>query len=160
MSVFFRTALMCLLFAWWGMASAALYKWVDEKGITHFTTTLPPEAATRGSAVITEQGRVLKETHGERTAEEIAKAKRLESSAEQKRRAKKAAEKRDHALLLSYMTENDIDDRRDERLKFIDGQISQTTKKYQAVEEEYIQLLYKHRIYPYKTVQYCTIIIQ
>lgn len=143
MSVFFRAVLICFLFAWWGTATAVLYKWVDEKGVTHFTTTLPPEAAAQGSAVITEQGRVLKETHGERTVEEIVEAKRLESEKEQKKRAKEAAKKRDHGILISYATEEDIVVKRDEKLVFLDSQISHMGEKHQKVMKEYEQLLGK-----------------
>lgn len=120
---------------------AALYKWVDEEGVTHFTKTLPPEAAVRGSEVITEQGRVLKKTHGERTAEEKAEAERLESEKERKKKAKKAVEKRDRALLNSYRAEEDIIIKRDEKLAYLDDRISSLKKKYETTNKEHERLI-------------------
>ena len=45
MSVFLKVAVLFCLVTLWGGASAALYKWVDEEGVTHFTTTAPPTLA-------------------------------------------------------------------------------------------------------------------
>jgi hypothetical protein len=43
-----------------GTARAALYKWVDEKGVVHYTDTLPPEAVDKARTELNNQGVPLK----------------------------------------------------------------------------------------------------
>lgn len=122
---------------------AALYKWVDEEGVTHFTKTLPPEAAVRGSEVITEQGRVLKKTQGARTAEEKLEDARLEAEQERKARMVKAAKKRDKILRGSYHTVADIEAKREQELHALNNQIKTLEKKFRGSKKEYSGLTTK-----------------
>ena len=45
------------------------YKWVDEKGITHYGDYVPPEYAKRERAVLNEEGVVIRKLEAEKSPE-------------------------------------------------------------------------------------------
>ena len=92
-----------------GAAQAAMYKWVDDKGVVHYTDTVPPDAVNKGSVQISPQGVPMKKVDPAITPEQ-RKAREAEQE-RQRDAAKQQAEtaRRDRALLDSYTTENDID---------------------------------------------------
>jgi len=51
-----------LLVVFSASAEAKLYKWVDEKGVTHYGETIPPEYAGKDNVQFNDQGRVIKRT--------------------------------------------------------------------------------------------------
>ena len=69
-----------LLAAFSTTAVAKLYKWVDDKGVTHYGETIPPEYADKDNVQFDDKGRVIKRTDkinaGERRAQEEAAAKK------------------------------------------------------------------------------------
>ena len=104
-------------------ARAATYKWVDEKGVTHYTDKIPPEAVGKGSTMLDKQARPVKKIDPALTPEQI---RARESEEEQKRANAKLNEetaRRDRALISSYTTEAEIDLARARQLTTIDGQI-------------------------------------
>jgi hypothetical protein len=96
------------------VGAAKLYKWVDEKGQTHYTEAIPPEYKDKASTEIDKRGRVLRRNEAvaeqARLSEEEATRKRAEDKRiyEQKRR--------DTALLKTYTSEAEIDLARDRSL--------------------------------------------
>lgn len=85
-----------------------LYKWVDEKGVTHYTETMPAEVKDRSSTEIDKRGRVLKQNDAALSPEQI---RQLEAGKEQRRTEEKRAEeqrRKDNALLNTYTTEAEI----------------------------------------------------
>ncbi len=96
------------------VGAAKLYKWVDEKGQTHYTEAIPPEYKDKASTEIDKRGRVLRRNEAVaeqvRLSEEEAARKRAEDKRiyEQKRR--------DTALLRTYTSEAEIDLARDRSL--------------------------------------------
>lgn len=104
-------------------ARAATYKWVDEKGVTHYTDKMPPEALNKGSTVLDKQARPVKKIDPAATPEQI---RAREAEEEQKRANARVSEetaRRDRALMSSYTTEAEIDLARARQLNTIDGQI-------------------------------------
>jgi len=92
-----------------GAAEAALYKWVDDKGVTHYSDTMPPEAVNKGNVQLSPQGLPIKKTDPAITPEQ---RKAREAEEERQQEAAKLQEetaRRDRALLDSYTTESDID---------------------------------------------------
>ncbi len=90
-------------------ARAAVYKWVDDKGVVHYSDRVPPEAVNKGNVQLGSQGIPIKRVDPA-IAPEQRKAR--ESESEQQREAAKqrdAAARRDRALLDSYTSESDID---------------------------------------------------
>jgi len=90
-------------------AEGRIVKWVDEKGITHYGDTVPPQYSGRDSSEINRQGRVVKQNKV--TTNTSADATEAESKAavEQKRH--------DRALLAAYTTEQEFDLARDRNLQ-------------------------------------------
>jgi len=96
---------------------AAMYKWVDEKGKTHYGDSIPPQYANRSSERLNKSGAV--QTKAERTAQ-TAEARPSEQDIEkQKADAKRQLEQRrqDTALLATYSSEREIELARERELK-------------------------------------------
>jgi len=104
-------------------AMAATFKWVDEKGVTHYGDTMPADDSKRGGAEIDQRGQVVKKYDAVLTPEqqkardtEIAKQKEFDKQREEQRR-------RDLALVNAYSAEQEIDLARDRYTQSIDTTI-------------------------------------
>lgn len=93
------------------------YKWVDEKGITHYGDHVPPEYAKRERAVLNAEGVVIRQLEAERTPEQRA-ADAL------RQRDFETRKQHDQFLLTTYTSVDDIETLRDQRLEQIIGQSS------------------------------------
>jgi hypothetical protein len=108
-----------MLLAGPGEARAAMYKWVDEKGVVHYTDKMPPEAVDKASVQLNKQGVPIKKTDKALTPEQ---RQALEQEAGSKREAARAQEeiaRRDRALVSSYTSEAEIDLARSRSLQTI-----------------------------------------
>jgi hypothetical protein len=110
-------------------ARATTYKWVDDKGVTHYTDRMPPEAVNKGNVELNQQGVPVKKTEPALTPEQ-RRAKAIEDE-RQKQIAKDQTEvaRRDEALLSSYTSESEIDLARSRSLRTIEN-IVQTSQAY------------------------------
>ena len=114
-------------------AGAATYKWVDEKGVVHYTDKIPTEAVNKGSTMLDKQARPVKKIDPAATPEQI-RAREVEE--ENRRLIAKANEevaRRDRALLSSYTTESEIDLARSRALGTIDAQIDSSMAYTQSL---------------------------
>ena len=112
-----------------GSTRAALYKWVDDKGVVHYSDVVPPEAVNKGNVELNKQGVPLKKTEPAPGPEQL-RAKALED--ERLRIVAKQQEdlaRRDRALLASYTSENEIDLARARAMQTIDNVI-QSSQAY------------------------------
>jgi Domain of unknown function (DUF4124) len=112
-----------LLLAGAGEARAAMYKWVDEKGVVHYTDKMPPEAVDKASVELNKQGVQIKKTDKALTPEQ---RQALEQEAGRKREVARAQEeiaRRDRALVSSYTSEAEIDLARNRSLQTINNVI-------------------------------------
>lgn len=104
-----------------------LYKWVDDKGVTHYTQTIPPDATKKSSTEIDKRGRVVKKNEAALTEEQI------QAIEEDKRRAKVDAKRneeqrrKDNALINTYTNEAEIDSARDRA-------VAGATQAWQAID--------------------------
>jgi uncharacterized protein YifN (PemK superfamily) len=103
--------------------SAKLYKWVDDKGTTHYGETVPPEYADKDRVELNQAGRVIKNeeviTPERRRAKELEDAKKREkdqAALEQKRH--------DRTLINTYNSVKEIDQARIRSLQQIDASIN------------------------------------
>ena len=103
-------------------AEAKLYKWVDDKGITHYGEIIPPEYANKDRDSISKSGLLDKRPEKENPetirAKEEAEAKRKNDN-----QAAEEQKRRDSALLNTYSNENEIDLARDRSLVLINARI-------------------------------------
>ena len=112
-------------------ARGATYKWVDDKGVVHYTDKIPADAVNKGSVVLDKQARPVKRIDPAMTPEQRAAR---EAEDENRRLSAKALEetaRRDRALLSSYTTEAEIDLARRRALGTIDAQI-ESSQAYTA----------------------------
>ena len=112
-----------------GLARGATYKWVDDKGVVHYTDHMPPEAVNKGTAVLNKQGVTVKKTEPAPTPEQ--RRAKEEEEQRQKDQAKQQEEsaRRDRALLSSYTAEAEIDLARNRSLRTIES-VVQSSKAY------------------------------
>ncbi|HYR05634.1 MAG TPA: DUF4124 domain-containing protein [Gallionella sp.] len=113
--------------------AAKMYKWVDDKGTTHYGETIPPEYAGKDRSELNKSGREVKKTEvltpEERRAKEEAAAKKQADDAtalEQKRR--------DKALLSTYSNEKEIDLARSRNLQQVEARINGINSQLKMAE--------------------------
>jgi hypothetical protein len=99
-----------------GAANAAMYKWVDENGKTHYGDTIPPKYANRAGERLNKAGAVpVKSDKGP-----VAEARPSEQDIEkQKQEARRQLEQKrqDTALLSTYANEQEIELARERELR-------------------------------------------
>jgi hypothetical protein len=125
------TSLVVMLVALTMPAIAATFKWVDEKGVTHYGDSLPADDSKRGGAEINQQGKVIRKYEAVLTPEQqkardadIAKQNELDQQREEQRRS-------DLALVNAYTAEQDIDLARDRHTQSIDTTIRNADDRIQ-----------------------------
>jgi len=107
-----------------------LYKWVDEKGVVHYTQTIPADVNQKSNTVLDRRGRVVRKTDAALTQQQI---QAIETDRVQaKLDAKKLEEqrRRDNALVNTYTTEAEIGEARDRA-------IAGAMQARQAIESRY-----------------------
>jgi len=112
-----------------GVARAATYKWVDEKGVVHYTDHMPPEAVNKGNAELNKQGVTVKTTEPAPTAEQRRAKEEEEARQREIVRQQEDRARRDRALLSSYTSEAEIDLARNRSLRTIES-VVQSSKAY------------------------------
>jgi hypothetical protein len=92
-------------------AEGRIVKWVDEKGITHYGDTVPPQYSGRDSSEINKQGRIVKQNKGGNIQSKAA------VEAEPEIKANLEQQRHDRALLAAYTTSQEFDLARDRNLQ-------------------------------------------
>lgn len=104
------------------------YKWVDDKGVTHYGDSVPPEASQGDTAVLNHQGVPVRDLPARLSPSQQEEAQRRDAvSAKQKQH--------DRFLLTTYTSAHDIEQLRDERLAQIEGQITAARGYIESVDE-------------------------
>ena len=129
----FRNAALLLLFAILSVtAYAAMYKWVDEHGVTHYGDSIPPEYRNKANIELNQRGVIIKKNDAALTPEQI-KAKEEELA---KRKQAKETNRRDSVLLGTYSSAEEIDLARDRNLKQIEQVVKDTQAQLMSVQDE------------------------
>lgn len=131
--------LICLFVA--SHAHAQFYKWVDDDGNVHYTTTPPPEAGKHDRQIIGDQGQKKGVIRGRISDEEKAATARKEAEEAARKKAEAAARKRDKVLLISYQSVEDILTKRDAKLSYLDELIQVKEAERESAKNEYDTLL-------------------
>jgi hypothetical protein len=98
-----------------------LYKWVDEKGVVHYGDSIPPQYAKQERSVLNHQGVEVGRLNAEKTD-----AQRAADTARD--RATTDAHHRDQVLLTTYVSVQQIEQLRDQRLDLIEVQVKVTSQ--------------------------------
>lgn len=120
-------------------AAAKMYKWVDDKGITHYGETIPPEFAGKDRAELSKSGRVVNRenvlTPEERHAKDQENARKRdgeEDAREQKRR--------DNALINTYSNTDEIDLARHRNLQQVEARINSINSQVKMASDNLVGL--------------------
>ena len=131
---------------------AAMYKWVDEKGVTHYTDKMPPDAVDKANVEMNKDGIAVKRTEPAPTPEQRrAKAleeERLKATA----RERETVDRRDRALMQSYTTEDEIDLARNRALGTIETQMTSAQAYSQQLAKRRDELQAKRKTFGTKPV--------
>ncbi len=114
---YFWFATLVLAFAFGATAEAKLYKWVDDKGETHYGEVVPPEYANKDKVQFNDKGREVKNKNT--AADEASDRKNAEE-----KQAEIDRQRKDRALVNTYSSEKEIDLARDRNLQQIVARIN------------------------------------
>ena len=106
-----------------GSARAAMYKWVDEKGVVHYADKMPPEAVDKATTELSKQGVTVNKTDKVPTPEQRRAKEQEAERAKEALKAQEEAARRDRALVASYTNEAEIDLARSRALQTINNVI-------------------------------------
>ena len=112
-----RLALLACLsaFAVSAPCAAAMYKWVDENGRTHYGDSVPPKYANRAGDRMSKPGAQPAKVEAPKPAEPLSAEEMEKQKAEAKRQLDR--ERQDAALLSTYANEGEIELARARELK-------------------------------------------
>jgi hypothetical protein len=120
-------------------ATAKMYKWVDDQGVTHYGETIPPEYANKDRTELNKTGRAIKKDEVLSPEERLAK-----KEAEAKKRAEAEAilesKRRDKALVNTYSSPAEIDLARSRNLQQIDARVSGVGAQAKIVSDRLLGL--------------------
>lgn len=115
-------------------AGAATYKWVDEKGVTHYGDTLPPEYANQGSSELSKKGLLIKKTEPALTPEQ----RRIREEEEARRAGQEQRmlqqKRKDAALLNTFSSVEELDLARTRNLQQAEAQIQGAQLRLKSVQ--------------------------
>lgn len=121
-------------------ARAATYKWVDEKGVVHYTDKIPPEAMNKGNVELDKQGVTIRKNDPPPTPEQRKAKADEEARQAQLAKDRELVERRDRALLATYTVEAEIDLARKRSLSTIDAQVQSATAYSATLSKRKIEL--------------------
>jgi hypothetical protein len=104
-------------------AAGGIKKWVDENGLVHYGTTVPPQYKDNAHSELNERGIEIRRHDRALTPEEIQREKALASLRAEQARLKEEQQARDRILLNLYRNEDDLVMARDGKIAQIDAQI-------------------------------------
>jgi hypothetical protein len=96
-----------------------LYKWVDANGVTHYGDHVPPEYASQEQHVLNSRGYEIDRLEAQKTPEQVAAEERRKLEAQQN-------QTRDHNLLSTFASVQEIERLRDQRVQLVADQIKVT----------------------------------
>jgi hypothetical protein len=111
-----------------------LYKWVDSDGVTHYGDRIPPEYASQEQHVINSRGIEVDRRDAQKTPEQMAAEDARKMDAEQR-------QIRDKNLLSSYISVQEIERLRDQRLTLLADQIKVTNQFLETLDGRMKKLL-------------------
>lgn len=113
--------LACVAVTLLGTANAAaggrIYKWTDEKGVTHYGEVIPPEYRDQSATEMTKRGLTVRKLEGAASLEAQRKASEERAQLEREERKRLLEQRRrDMALINQYTSSREIDDARERNL--------------------------------------------
>lgn len=133
--------IICLAFLLLPMAaSAGLYKWVDEKGVTHYGDVIPPQYAGQGKTELNKRGVAIKKTDPAPTADQLEQRAMQQELQKQQDQLKLEQKRKDMALLNTYTSAEEIDLARDRHVSQAELVIRSTETRVGPVDARLAEL--------------------
>lgn len=104
-----------------------VYEWVDEHGIRHYGDHIPPEYASQEQHVVNSQGIEVQRLEAQRTPEQLAAEDQKKTEAAQR-------DSQDRNLLNTYVSVQEIERLRDQRLALLQDQIKVTSQFLETLD--------------------------
>ena len=142
-----HTLMTCSLLLTSSIASAGLYRWVDDKGEVHFSDKVPVAASKKAHTEIDKSGISQRELDPEakiikqQELEKLALAKAEEEEINKKIRAKRAKiRKRDHYLLSTYENKDELIKSFKTKIKMLKGNSAILSAHKERLEKKLLAL--------------------
>jgi hypothetical protein len=116
------------------LQAGSIKKWVDEDGVTHYGTAVPPEYVDKEHVELNERGIELKRHDRAPTAEEIEQQEALAELRAEQQKLLEEQQARDRILLNLYRNEDDLIMARDGKIAQIDSQNQVTHKEIRRLK--------------------------
>jgi Domain of unknown function (DUF4124) len=110
----------------------AFYRCKDSRGQTHYGDSMPPACAGFDTEVLNDHGMVLRVVEGDQTRAERVAREAVEAKA---RKERDAREQRDRMLIETYLSVEDIERLRDQRLELLTAQYRLTEQNIASLSE-------------------------
>ncbi|MBS0003001.1 MAG: DUF4124 domain-containing protein [Thioalkalivibrio sp.] len=128
-------------------ADARIYRWTDDAGVVHYSTTPPPSAADRELRILDNEGRQRHVRPAPPTAEERERAakKREEEQREAEQREREQAqrqaeaaarEQRSRQLRAAYASVDEIRRQRDRRVEMVETTLMLSERQEATLQSE------------------------
>ena len=103
--------------------AGSIKKWVDENGVVHYGTAIPPQYRDQAHSELNKRGIEIKRFERAKTPEEIERDRALAALRAEQQKLLEEQQARDRILLNLYRNEDDLVMARDGKISQIDGQI-------------------------------------
>lgn len=134
------------------VAFGATYKWVDDKGVVHYTDKVPTDAVDRGNVEISKDGVALRKVDPALTAEQRRAREQEEERRKVVNKQQEDVARRDRALLASYASEGEIDLARNRVLNTIDAMLQSANAYSEQIDKRKGELAVKMATYTNRPV--------
>ena len=115
----------------------AFFRCKDHNGQTHYGDSVPPECAGLDTEVLNERGMQVRLIEGEATRVKRLERETMEGKA---RKEKEQRALRDHTLTQTYLTVEDIERLRDQRLEQLNAMLRVTEQNIASLRERQTRL--------------------
>jgi len=117
-----------------------IFKWVDENGEIQYGDRVPPQYASKERSVIDDQGRTVKVYEAPKSPEEKAVAQALMKQQAEAKKSKEQEAVRDHSLLSTYSSEEDMLQARDSKVASVETLIQLTNSRLESMQKRLNEL--------------------
>ena len=117
-----------------------IFKWVDENGEIQYGDRVPPQYASKERSVIDDQGRTVKVNEAPKSPEEKAVAQALMKQQAEAKKSKEQEAVRDHSLLSTYSSEEDMLQARDSKVASVETLIQLTNSRLESMQKRLNEL--------------------
>jgi hypothetical protein len=104
----------------------SFYRWVDEDGVVHYGDSVPPEYSKQERQIVNDYGVEIDRLAREKTAAELSAEQEALALEQEKQRQAEAEMRRDEVLLNTYLSVDEIEALRNQRMVLLDGRVRVT----------------------------------